>query len=169
DLDPSEMNTFEEVIEVAQVAKGILDKANINAYCKTTGSSGIHIYLPLGANYAYEEARDFTKLICYFILEETKGLTSMERTLNNRKGKVYLDYLQNRRGQTLAAPYCVRPKKAAPVSAPIEWNELKSGLRITDFNLKNMPYRLENKGDLFKGVLSESINMEKALGRLNEL
>lgn len=169
DLDPSEQNNFDEVVEVAKVAKEILDQAHIKAYCKTTGSRGIHIYMPLGANYTYEEARDFTKIICYFILERTKKLTSMERTVRNRKGKIYLDYLQNRRGQTLAAPYCVRPKKSAPVSAPVEWKELKRGLKITDFTLKNMPSRLDKKGDIFKGVLSESIEMEKALYRLEQL
>ena len=169
DIDPSEKNSFDEVIEVAQVAKEILDEAGIEAYCKTTGSSGIHVYLPLNANYTYEEARDFTKLLCYFIKERLPKLTSMERAVKNRKGKIYLDYLQNRRGQTLAAPYCVRPKEGAPVSAPIEWKELKKGLKITDFNIKNMPDRLEEKGDIFKGMLEKNIDMEAALERLNDL
>lgn len=93
----------------------------------------------------------------------------MERAVKSRKGKIYLDYLQNRRGQTLAAPYCVRPKKGAPVSTPIEWKELQSGLKINDFHLQNMPDRLQDKGDIFKEVLKKSINMEKALERLNEL
>lgn len=169
DLDPSEKNSFEEVIEVALVAKEILDSANIDAYCKTSGSSGLHIYMPLNAEYSYDQARDFTKLICYFIQEKTGKITSMERAVKNRKGKIYLDYLQNRRGQTLAAPYCVRPKEGAPVSAPLEWEELKPGLKITDFNLQNMPGRLDEKGDLFKNVLGEGIDMEVALTRLNEL
>ncbi len=169
DLDPSEKNTFEEVIEVAQVVKEILDAAQIEAFCKTTGSSGIHIYMPLGAEYTYDEARDFTKLICYYVKERTTGLTSMERAVKSRKGKIYLDFLQNRRGQTLAAPYCVRPKPGAPVSAPIEWDELRSGLQISDFNLKNMPERVRAKGDIFKGVLETKIDMEAALLRINEL
>jgi len=127
------------------------------------------VYLPLNANYTYEEARDFTKLLCYFIKERLPKLTSMERAVKNRKEKIYLDYLQNRRGQTLAAPYCVRPKEGAPVSAPIEWKELKKGLKITDFNMKNMPDRLEEKGDIFKGMLARNIDMEAALERLNDL
>jgi len=169
DLDPSDKNTFEEVIEVAQVAREILDEAKIKAYLKTSGSSGLHIYLPLNAAYTHEEARNFTKLLCYFIQERTKGLTSMERAVKNRKGKIYLDYLQNRRGQTLASAYCVRPKEAAPVSAPLEWKELKKGLKITDFNIQNMPERLGDKGDIFMGILQEEIKMEKALERLNQL
>jgi len=169
DLDPSDKNSFKEVIEVALVTKEILDAAKIGAYCKTSGSSGLHIYIPLNAKYSYNETRDFTKLLCYFIQEKTKKLTSMERAVKNRKGKIYLDYLQNRRGQTLAAPYCVRPKEGAPVSAPLEWKELKKDLKITDFNLKNMPARLDEKGDLFQKVLGKGIDMEAALNRLNEL
>ena len=169
DLDPSEANTFEEVIEVARVAGDILEQADIKAYLKTSGSTGLHIYLPLKAGYTYEEGRDFTKLLCYFIQERTKGLTSMERSVKRRKGKIYLDYLQNRRGQTLASAYCVRPKPGAPVSAPLEWEELKKDLKIIDFNLLNMPERLAQKGDLFKGILEEKIDVENALERLNGL
>jgi len=169
DLDPSSENTFDKVIEVGQVAQEILNEAKIEAYLKTSGSSGLHIYLPLQAGYSHEEARDFTKLICYFIQERTKGLTSMERTVRNRKGKIYLDYLQNRRGQTLASAYCVRPKPGAPVSAPLEWKELKKGLKITDFNIQNMPERLEKNGDIFQPVLLDKIDMEEALSHLNEL
>jgi len=169
DLDPSSENTFDEVIEIAQVAQEILNEAKIEACLKTSGSSGLHIYLPLQAAYTHEEARDFTKLICYFIQERTKGLTSMERAVRNRKGKIYLDYLQNRRGQTLASAYCVRPKPGAPVSAPLDWKELKKGLKITDFNIQNMPERLEKNGDIFQPVLLDKIDMEEALSNLNEL
>jgi len=167
DLDPSEKNSFEEVIEVAQVAKEILDKAGIAGYCKTSGSSGLHIYIPLAGNYRYEEARDFTKLLCYFINERIPKLTSMERVIKNRKNKIYLDYLQNKKGQTLASAYCTRPKPGATVSAPLFWDEVKSGLRIIDFNIQSMPNRIQEKGDLFLGVLGDGINMEKALEKLN--
>lgn len=169
DLDPSEKNTFEEVIEVALATREVLSQAKINGYCKTSGSSGLHIYLPLNAEYSYEEARNFTKLLCYFVQEKLPKLTSMERAVKNRKGKIYLDYLQNRKGQTLAAPYCARPKKGATVSAPLEWGEVKSGLKISDFHIKNMPERISEKGDLFKPVLQESIDMAAAIDRLNNL
>ncbi|WP_081211984.1 DNA ligase D [Salegentibacter sediminis] len=166
DIDPSDKNTFEEVIEVAQAAKEVLDLAKIDGYCKTSGSSGLHIYIPLGAKYTYDEARDFTKLLCYFIQEKLPELTSMERAVKSRKGKIYLDYLQNRRGQTLAAPYCVRPKPGAPVSAPMEWKEVKSGLEIQDFTIETMPIRLKEKKDYFKKVLGRGISIEKAIQRL---
>ncbi|WP_373055557.1 DNA ligase D [Zunongwangia sp. H14] len=167
DIDPTDKNTFEEVIEVAQAVKEVLDKAKIEGFCKTSGSSGIHVYIPLGAEYTYEEARDFTKLLCYFVQEKTGKLTSMERAVKSRKGKIYLDFLQNRRGQTLAAPYCVRPKKGATVSAPLKWEEVKKGLKLSDFNIKNMPERIEKEGDLFKGVLGKGIDMGEVLERLN--
>ena len=167
DLDPSQTNTFEEVIETAQVVKDILDLAGISGYCKTSGSTGLHVYIPLDAQYSYADARDFAKLLCYYVHERLPNLTSMERAVKNRKGKIYLDYLQNRKGQTLAAPYCVRPKKEAPVSAPLEWEEVKIGLKIREFTLQTMPQRLTDIGDIFQPVIKTGINMANALEKLN--
>lgn len=167
DIDPSEKNNFEEVIEVALAAKEVLDLAKIKGYVKTSGSSGMHIYIPLGGKYGYDEARDFTKLLCYYIREKLPKLTSMERAIKNRKEKIYLDYLQNRRGQTLAAPYCARPKPGATVSAPLSWNEVKSGLQLLDFTIKTMPARIEQTGDWFKPVLGKGIDMEAAIDNLS--
>jgi len=168
DLDPSDTNTFEHVITVAQVVKQILDQAGIEGLCKTSGSSGIHIYLPLAAQYTYAEARNFTKLLCMFVEEQLPDLTSMTRAVKARKGKIYLDYLQNRKGQTLAAAYCVRPRSGATVSAPLEWHEVKPGLKIDDFTLKTMPFRLQKKGDLFAGVRGAGIDMAAAIERLEK-
>ncbi|CAM4340643.1 DNA ligase D [Gillisia limnaea] len=168
DLDPSKDNTFEEVITVAQAAKEVLDIARIKGFCKTSGSSGLHIYIPLNAKYTYEEARSFTKLLCYFIEQKVPKLTSMVRAVKDRKGKIYLDYLQNRQGQTIAAPYCVRPKRGAPVSTPLEWKEVKSGLKILDFNIKNFQTRIQEKGDLFTEVLSLEIDMMDSIQRLEK-
>ena len=167
DLDPSTHNTFEEVIETAQVVKEVLDLAKIEGYCKTSGSRGLHIYIPFAGTYSYKEGRDFIKLLCYFVQDRLPELTSMERAVKARKGKIYLDYLQNRRGQTIAAPYAVRPRKGATVSTPLKWDEVKSGLKITDFNIFNVPHRLSEEGDLFSSLLSKPIDMEKAIGNLN--
>lgn len=166
DLDPSPKNTFEEVIEVALAVKEVLDLAKIKAYPKTSGSSGIHIYIPLNSQYSFEEARDFTKLLCYYVKEQLPRLTTMDRSLSKRKDRIYLDYLQNRRGQTLAAPYCVRPKNDAPVSTPLLWKEVKPGLEIRDFTIKNMQARVKKVGDLYLPVLGEGIDMEAALDNL---
>ncbi len=168
DIDPSNKTTFEDSVEVAQAAKEVLDRANIRGYCKTSGSSGIHIYLPMNAKYSYSEARDFTKLLCYYIKDMLPDLTTMERAIRKRKGKIYLDYLQNRSGQTLAAPYCVRPKKEATVSAPLEWSEVKKGLDMHDFNIHTMPERILSMDDPFKDVIGKGIDIPKTLEVLGE-
>lgn len=124
------------------------------------------IYIPLGGNYSYNEARDFTKLLCYFIHDKLPKLTSMERAVKNRRGKIYLDYLQNRRGQTMAAPYCARPKKGAPVSAPLSWKEVKPGLSILDFTIKTIPRRLAQTDDWFSPVLGKEVDIAKAIDNL---
>lgn len=169
DIDPSRRNSFSEVIEVALVAKEILEKAKIPSFVKTSGSSGMHIYLPLGAAYSYDEARDFTRILCYFIMERLPSLTSMERNTKKREGKIYLDYLQNRKGQTLAAPYCARPKPGATVSAPLEWEEVKPELNMKDFTIETMPSRIKKKPHLFKEVLEKGINIPNALEELDDI
>jgi bifunctional non-homologous end joining protein LigD len=153
------------VIEVAQATKEVLDRGDIKGFCKTSGSSGLHIYLPLAGGYSYDEARDFTKFLCYHIQELVPKLTSMERSIKKRGDKIYLDFMQNRKGQTLAAAYCVRPVPGARVSAPLYWDEVKSGLKKEDFTIKTMPERLEKVGDLFKGVLEEKNDIAEILGR----
>lgn len=168
DLDPSAENTFEQVIETALIAKDILDSAKIKGFCKTSGASGLHIYIPMGGLYTYEEARDFTKLLCVYINEALPNLTTLERSLKKRGPKIYLDYLQNRKGQTIASAYSVRPEKYATVSTPLRWSEVKSGLEVTDFTIQTVPNRVLTQDDLFKGILGAGINMEKAIDLLME-
>ena len=89
--------------------------------------------------------------------------TSIERLTKNRKGKLYIDFLQNRPKATLAAPYSLRPKPGAPVSMPLHWEEVKKGLKMTDFNISNAMARIKREGDIFKPVLGKGIDIEKAL------
>jgi bifunctional non-homologous end joining protein LigD len=169
DIDPSEKNSFDQVIECAQVIKEILDKAGAESYCKTSGSTGLHIYVPLGAKYTYEEAKQFAEMIAQFAQEQLPGFTTLERSLSKRgKDRIYIDYLQNRRGQTLSSVYSLRPKPGAPVSTPLEWKEVKKGLQPTDFNIENIFKRIEKKGDLFAPVLGKGIDMLKAIKKLSE-
>lgn len=164
DLDPSEKNDFDEVIEVALQIKDICDRAEISAYCKTSGSSGIHIYIPMGRKYSYEQVKDFAHILMVQVNEQLPSLTTLERSLGKRsKKQIYLDYLQNRQGQTIASIYSLRPKEGAPVSMPLAWDELKKGLRPIDFNIHNALERIESAGDLFKPVLGRGINMKKVL------
>lgn len=167
DLDPSEKNTFEQVIETALVIKEILDKAGAASYPKTSGATGIHIYVPLGAKYTYEQAKDFAHLVAINAQAQLPDFTSLERSLSKRgKNNIYIDYLQNRKGQTLSCAYSLRPKPGATVSTPLEWKEVKKGLHPTDFTLKNIQKRIEKKGDLFKGTLLKGIDMLKCINRL---
>ncbi|MBP6377958.1 MAG: DNA ligase D [Kaistella sp.] len=169
DLDPSDNNTFEDVILTAQTVKKVMDKAKVKGYCKTSGSSGIHIYIPAGAQYSFDQVKDFAHVMMQLVQKEIPEITTLERNLQKRdKGKIYLDYLQNRRGQTLASVYSLRPKNDAPVSMPIEWEELKTGLKPTDFNIENALERIEKKGDLFKPVLGKGFDMLKALELLEK-
>ncbi|HUR30030.1 MAG TPA: DNA ligase D [Saprospiraceae bacterium] len=165
DLDPDK-NPFNDVIKAAQVCYEILSEAQIDCYCKTSGSTGLHIYIPLNAKYDYEQSKEFARLIVKMMHREMPDFTSIERLTSNRKGKIYLDFLQNRPQATLAAPYSVRPKPGAPVSMPLHWDEVKKGLKLTDYNLKNAIPLLKERGDLFKGVLGKGIDMKASIKRL---
>ena len=167
DLDPSEKNTFDEVIETALVVKEILHTAKIEGYCKTSGSTGIHIFVPMDGQYSFDQVKNFAHVIMQKVEKKLPKLTTLERALKTRsKKKIYLDYLQNRSGQTLASVYSIRPKEFAPVSMPLDWSEVKMGLKPTDFNIENALKRLKKKGDMFQPVLSEGIDMLEALENL---
>ncbi|MGJ8550730.1 DNA ligase D [Winogradskyella wichelsiae] len=168
DLDPSHQNTFEQVVETAQAAKLVLDSAHIKGYCKTSGASGLHIFIPLGAKYTYNEARDFTKLLCFYIQERLPELTTLERSLKKRGPKIYLDYLQNRKGQTIVSAFSLRPKPHATVSTPLDWKDVNTNLKIEDYTITTVPKLFKNKKDKFLNILGEGIDMEKALDNLTK-
>lgn len=167
DLDPVGVS-FDIVVEVAQAVKHVLDRGKIEGFCKTSGSKGIHIYIPLGAQYTYDQGKDFAFLIAMLTNNLVPQLTSLERMPKNRQNKVYLDFLQNRMGQTLAAPYCLRPKPGATVSTPLEWSEVRKGLDPTEFNIKTIFERIKEKGDIFKEMLTHANDMDKSLTYLRQ-
>ncbi len=162
DLDPDK-HTFDQVIEAALVVKEVLDAIDVPGYVKTSGSTGIHIYIPMGAKYTYDQSQMFARLIVNIVNQQIPEFTTLERMIAKRKGKMYLDFLQNRPGATIAGPYSLRPKPGATVSMPLRWEEVKTGLKMQDFNIHNAASRLEKEGDLFKGVLGEGIDLEKAI------
>ncbi len=169
DLDPDDPNSFEQVMDVAKTVKQVLDSIGADAYCKTSGSTGIHIYIPLGAKYSFEQSRQLAELVVTMVNHEMPGITSIERKPAKRKGKIYLDYLQNRQTQTAACAYSLRPKPGVPVSTPLDWSELKKGLTSKTWNAHNIFDRLKAEGDVFKPVLGKGINLEKVLGKLASL
>jgi bifunctional non-homologous end joining protein LigD len=169
DLDPDSPNTFEQVIDTAHVVKKVLDAIGAECCVKTSGSSGIHIYIPLGAKYDYDQSKQLAQLTVTMVNQELPDLTSLERSPAKRKGRIYLDYLQNRETQTAAAPYSLRPKPGVPVSTPLDWSEVKKGLTPVTYNAHNIFERLRSEGDLFKPVLGKGIQMEKVLKKLESL
>lgn len=168
DLDPDKQH-FDQVIDVALVVKKVLDSIDVPCFPKTSGSTGIHIYIPTNAKYTYDQTQLFARIIVGIVNKQLPDLTSLERTVSARKGKMYLDFLQNRPGATIAGPYSLRPKIGATVSMPLDWKEVKPGLKMKDFTIFNTMERLKKKGDLFKPVLGKGIDLEKAIKKTKEL
>jgi bifunctional non-homologous end joining protein LigD len=162
DLDPDK-NTFDQVIEAALEVKKVLDAIDVPSYPKTSGSTGMHIYIPLAAKYNYDQSQLFAKIVVQLVHKQIPDYTSLERMVANRKGKMYLDFLQNRPGATIAGAYSLRPKPGATVSMPLDWAEVKPGLTMKDFTIFNSVDRLKETGDLFKGVLGKGIDLEKTI------
>jgi bifunctional non-homologous end joining protein LigD len=167
DLDPSEKTTFNQVIQAAQITKEVLDTLQLPACCKTSGSTGLHIYIPLGAKYTYEDSKEFARAIVKIVHAQIPTFTSLERKVSDRAGKMYLDFLQNRPQATIAAPYSLRPKPGATISMPLHWDEIKPGLKMKDFTIHNSLQRLKETGDLFSVALGNGIDLESALRKMN--
>lgn len=165
DLDPEDI-PFEKVVETAIAVHEVLESAGAESFPKTSGATGIHIYVPLGARYDYDTAGGFAKLVATLAHHKVPGFTSLLRSPKQRQKKVYLDFLQNKPGQTLAAPYSIRPRPGATVSTPLKWEEVKPGLDPRQFTIRTIGERLERVGDLFQGVLGPGIDMERCLERL---
>ena len=166
DLDPGEIS-FESVVETAIVVKKVLDTLQVPSFPKTSGSTGMHIYVPLGAKYNYEQSKQFAELVATLTHEELPSFTSLVRNPEKRKDKIYIDYLQNRPIQTICSPYSVRPKPGATVSAPLHWSEVKKGLNMKQFTINNIYDRVQHEGDLFEGILEKNIDLNKVLKALS--
>ena len=167
DLDPGD-TTFKQVIEAANVTNDILKSMGVTSYPKTSGSTGIHIYIPLGAKYTYDQSKEFARVIATLVQREIPKYTSIERIVKARKGKMYIDFLQNRPQATVSAPYSLRPKQGATVSMPLQWDEVKSSLKMSDYTIYNAMERIKSVGDIFKPVLGKGINLEKVITAFNK-
>ncbi|OGL12387.1 MAG: DNA ligase D [Candidatus Rokubacteria bacterium RIFCSPLOWO2_02_FULL_73_56] len=165
DLDPKGA-PFTDVVRVAQALRRLLEALELPSHVKTSGATGLHILLPLGARYRYEEARGFAHLLAMLGVEAEPGLATVARPLRARGGKVYIDYGQNARGQTIVAPLAVRPLPGAPVSCPLRWEEVTARLDPGRFTLRTVPARLERLGDPLRPVLGPGLDMAAALARL---
>jgi len=168
DIDPSPKNKFTDVVDVALMTREVLKKAGIEGYCKTSGSSGLHVYVPMKNKYDYKAVKDFAHIIASLVQEQLPDTTTLERSLSKRGPRIYIDYLQNRSGQTLASVYSIRPVPGATVSTPLDWKEVNHDLHPSQFTMQNIFGRIEKKGDLFNPVITEIANIEKGLKALSK-
>ncbi|MEZ4651507.1 MAG: non-homologous end-joining DNA ligase [Candidatus Eisenbacteria bacterium] len=167
DLDPKEA-PFTDVVKIARAVKKILDAIGLRAGLKTSGSTGLHIFIPIAPGYDYDQARGFAEALARVVAKEQKDIATVERVTRHRKSKVYVDFLQNRQGQTVVPAYVVRPKPGATVSTPLHWEELESPFTPADFHIRNVPQRLAKVGDLFRPYLGLHQDLLPALERLGE-
>jgi bifunctional non-homologous end joining protein LigD len=137
DIDPEPPLTFEDVMDVARVVRGQLEDRGLRPFVKTSGKKGVHIVVPLVAGYSFPEVRDFVHGIGKDIARDTPRVVS-EFPRSRDKGTIFIDYLQNAHGKTMAAPYSLRATPSATVSAPVRWEELKTGVRAEDFTIRTV-------------------------------
>lgn len=154
DLDPGPRASFGRVVEVAQAVKDVLDHLHLRAVPKTSGASGIHIVLPLGPRVPNESARTLAQVVATHVAEQYPKIATVVRNVGSRgRGTIYVDYLQNIRGKTVAGVYSVRARRTPTVSTPLTWDEVDDGLDPTDFTIDTVPDRLREVGDLWaKGM-----------------
>ncbi|HKY59547.1 MAG TPA: DNA ligase D [Gemmatimonadota bacterium] len=168
DLDPKEA-PFENVVEVARSIHRLCKDIQLPAYVKTSGSTGLHVLVPLGGRVDYEMSRTLGELLGRLVVGELPEVATVERVISERGGKVYVDYLQNRRGQLLVAPFSVRPIPGAPVSTPLRWREVRRGLESSRHTIRTLPRRLSRLGeDPMLPLLGDRPDLEAALTRLHE-
>lgn len=142
DLDPAEGVDFKDVIKVALVIKKTLDFLKLESYIKTSGATGLHIFIPVSPEHSFKKVAQQMKQVAEAVVQAEPEICTVERSVHKRYGKVYIDYLQNSRGKTMAFPYSLRPLPGAPVSTPLKWEELKELTSPALFNINTIRERL---------------------------
>lgn len=159
DLDPKQA-PWENVLQVALTTKQVCDDVGLNAFPKTSGSSGIHIYIPLKATNGYDRVAEFSRLLATEIAGRVPKIATVERSISKRgKTQVYVDWMQNARGKSLASVFTARAKPGATVSMPLTWKQIEQGAKISDFTVRNVPALLKKKNDAW----AEFFNQRQAL------
>jgi bifunctional non-homologous end joining protein LigD len=166
DLDPGPKASFSTVVEVAKLVKDELDALALTAVVKTSGASGVHIVVPLEPGLSDDTAVLAAQLIATRVVARAPGIATIERTVRARpSGTVYVDYLQNIRGKTVAAAYAVRARPGATVSTPLDWSEIDKGLDPRDFTIESLPERLRRRGDLWARAMKKRNSIRALLDR----
>jgi len=164
DLDPADGAAFRDTMEVALLVRGVLEQFGLAGFPKTSGAGGLHLFIPIKPVYSWQVVTAAMK----FVAETAAGIypdkATIERKVDKRAGKVYLDYLQNGRGKTMAFQYGLRPLPGAPVSTPLDWREVEKGeIQPQDFNMKTIFPRLQTIGDIYSGVINQRQSLDKLL------
>ncbi|HSC16705.1 MAG TPA: DNA ligase D [Gammaproteobacteria bacterium] len=165
DLDPKGA-PLKHVVEIARHLHALCEDVGLANFVKTSGSTGLHVLIPLGARYTYEQSRTLAELLARFAAKSLPEIATIVRSVSDRDGKVYVDFLQNGHGRLLVSPFCVRPLPGAPVSMPLEWQEINGRLKLERFNIRSARKWLAKHGDPLAPVLTTSSDMLAALGSL---
>jgi bifunctional non-homologous end joining protein LigD len=166
DLDPGPRAPFARVVEVARTVKLVLDELGLHAVPKTSGASGLHVVLPLPAGVPNDGARMIAELVATRVAERWPRIATIERWVNARpRGAVYVDFLQNIRGQTVAGVYSVRARPRPTVSTPLEWDEVDESLTPEAFTIDSLPERLRDRGDLWARGMRRPNSLDRVLDR----
>ncbi|HEY0553533.1 MAG TPA: DNA ligase D [Thermoanaerobaculia bacterium] len=168
DLDPKTA-PFADVVRIALEIRELCEEIGIPCHVKTSGGSGLHILLPMGGRLEHEPVKQLAELLAGVIVARLPAIATTARAIAARRGRVYVDALQNGRGKLLAAPYCARPVPAASVSTPLDWREVNGRLDVRAFTVKTVPQRLrKRKADPLLPVLTEEPDLERVIARLSE-
>jgi bifunctional non-homologous end joining protein LigD len=167
DLDPNKV-AIKDLITTAKKVKEILDSIGINGYLKTSGGKGLHVFIPIQPKYTYDQSRNFSHIISQHVHAALPDITSLERMPKNRIGKVYLDFLQNGKGKTMACAYSLRPREGATASTPLDWEELNDKkFDLKNYNIKTLPERVKEKGDLWANFFNDAVDLKAILDKLS--
>ena len=160
DLDPAEGHGIEQAIEVAQILRGMFERLGLPNAVKTTGKRGLHVLIPLQPGHTFDDAQRFALQLGQTLAKQLPQIT-LERSLAKRNGRLYFDCLQNAYGKTIVAPYSPRGIEGAPVSTPLRWSEVREGLDPLELNLRTVPERIRQLGDLFEPVLTQGVRLPR--------
>jgi bifunctional non-homologous end joining protein LigD len=168
DLDPKDA-PFKEVVRIAKALRSLCAQIELPCYVKSSGSTGLHVLIPLGHQCTYEQSRTLGHLLARVIVAELPEIATIARVPSKREGKVYIDYLQNGHGRLLVSPFCVRPLPGAPVSVPLKWSEVTTRLDIRKHTIKTVPHRMKRMiEDPLIGILSLRPDLHRALRLLTD-
>jgi bifunctional non-homologous end joining protein LigD len=162
DLDAKKA-PFGDVVKIARALGKVLRGIGLRPYLKTSGATGLHVFVPVKPGYTYGQTAVFCEAVATHVASEHRDIATVERAVNRRGSRVYVDFGQNRKGQTVVPAYVVRPRPGAPVSTPLDWDELETDLSPVRFNIKTMPGRLAKLGDLFQGTLRDPQDLLPAI------